>query len=146
MPFFTNDFQLDLPDGWQDGSLITLLGPTSANGFAANVVFTREVVKAETGVEEFAAAQLNASNDLIVNLEILDERTLPLGGLPAFQRLRRFELEGRKLQQLQTFVRYLSQVFAITCTAEAAEFETHAAAFREIVNSFQLFEREQSQP
>jgi hypothetical protein len=146
MPFFTNHFRLDLPDGWQDGSLITLIGPTSANGFAANVVFTREDVNDEVSVEEFAAAQLNASNDLIVNLEILDERSLPLGGLPAFQRLRSFELEGRSLQQLQTFVRYLSHVFAITCTAEVAEFETHAAAFREIVNSFQLFERENSKP
>jgi hypothetical protein len=146
MPFITNDFQLDLPDGWQDGSLITLIGPTSVDGFAANVVFTREDVSDKTSIEEFAAAQLSAVHAEIAGLEILDERALPLGGLPAFQRLRRFELEGRSLQQLQTFVLYLSKVFTITCTAEVAEFETHAAAFREIVNSFQLFERENSQP
>ncbi len=140
MPFVTNDFQLNLPDGWQDGSLITLIGPTSASGFAANVVFTREDVSGETTIEEFAAAQASA----IDNLEILDERALTLGELPAFQRLQRFELEGRSLQQLQTFVLYLTKIFTITCTAEIAEFETNAAAFREIVNSFQLFEREDS--
>jgi hypothetical protein len=58
--FIANGWNSVLPDGWTDGSMITLVGPTGRGGFAANIVVTRDARNGAASVEDFAAEQKRA--------------------------------------------------------------------------------------
>lgn len=144
MKVIANGFAVELPKGWDDRSLITLAAPTSANGFAPNVVVTRERIPANVSIEAYAQAQRTAMKEEVPALEILDERATTINGAPAFQRLQRFTMEGQQLQQAQTYVLAQGLVFVITGTAAIADFDNQIPAFRQIIESFRLFDPEAS--
>lgn len=144
MKVIANGFIVDLPAGWDDRTLITLAGPVGASSFIANVVVTRERVPAQTAIEDYAQAQLTAMKEEMPTLEILDERATKLNGVPAFQRLQRFTIEGQQLQQAQTFLLAGGLIFVVTGTAAIADFDNQIPAFRQIVETFRLFDPEAS--
>ncbi|MET0753974.1 MAG: DcrB-related protein, partial [Pyrinomonadaceae bacterium] len=88
--FTANGWTAVLPDGWEDRSMITLVGETGASGFAANIVVTRQKIDSETSLEDYAAIQGDMMRNEVGNLQILDERAIEINGAPAFQRLQRF--------------------------------------------------------
>lgn len=139
--FTANGWSSVVPEGWRDGSMITLVGPTGASGFAANIVVTRDPRNELTGVEEFAEEQKRAMQSEVGPVEILDERPLALNGAPAFQRLHRFGIEGLTIQQVQTFVLSNDAFFVITGTAEIEEFNDMIDAVREFTQKFALTDR-----
>ncbi|MEW6735142.1 MAG: DcrB-related protein [Acidobacteriota bacterium] len=142
MKMIANGFITDLPQGWEDRSMITLVGPTGSSGFAANVVVTREHITAPTNIEDYAKEQGEAMAAEIPGVEVLDERAITLHGAPAFQRLQRFVLEGQHIQQAQTFVLGEGGIFVITCSASVVDFDKNILAFRHIVETFRLFKPE----
>jgi hypothetical protein len=135
-----NGFSTDVPAGWEDRTLTTLVGPTGSGGFAANVVVTRERVEAGVGLEAYARAQLQATSAEIPGLEVLDERPATLDGGPAFQRLQRFSAGGRRIQQAQTYRLAAGVAFVITCSAQQEDFDSNLASFERIVRSFRFFD------
>jgi hypothetical protein len=139
--FIANGWSSVLPDGWADGSMITLVGPTGGSGFAANIVVTRDPRNGLGSVEEFAEKQKRAMQAEVGPVEILDERPMLLNGSPAFQRLHRFSMEGLTIQQVQTFVLSKEAFFVITATASVGEFNNMIAAVREFTEKFTLAER-----
>lgn len=139
MKMTANGFTLDLPDDWEDRSMITLVGTTGASGFAANVVITREDVPAGTSIETYAAMQRDAMQDEVDNLEILDERPTRVAAAPAFQRLHRFRIDEDEIQQVQTFILAPDNtIFVVTGTAAISDFDQSLPAFRRVVETFQL--------
>lgn len=139
MKFLANGFTTELPEGWVDRSMITLVGTVSdATGFASNVVIMRERVGARVSVEDYAAEQRRATEAELPNLEVLDERPTKVNGAAAFQRLQRFNAGGQQLQQAQTYILGKEEVFVITCTMTVAQFDENAAAFRRIVENFSI--------
>lgn len=142
MNLLANGFACELPDGWEDRSLISLVAPTSPQtGFATNVVVTRERIDSTISIEEYAARQRDALLAELPGMQFLDERATSVGGAPAFQCLQRFAVEGGAvLQQAQTFVLAGANVFVITCTARVEEFDANIPAFRRISESFRLFD------
>ncbi|MBL8149067.1 MAG: DcrB-related protein [Blastocatellia bacterium] len=142
MRMIANGFLTDLPSGWSDRSMITLVGSTGESGFAANVVVIREVLPKSTTLKDYVMQQKKAMQDEIAGVEILDERPISIGNLPAYQRLQRFSLEGQTIQQAQTFIAGNGLVFAITCSANVEEFDANIEAFRHITTSFKLFSPE----
>lgn len=138
MKFVANGWTTELPPGWDDRSVITLVGPTDASGFAVNVVVTREQVGYATSVEDYAYEQSAAMYGEVEGYEVLDERSTTVDGAPAVQRLHRFDIEGAELQQVQTFVLGDGVVFVITGTATVADFDHNIEAFRGVVEAFSL--------
>ena len=138
MRFIANGWTTELPAGWDDRSVITLVGPTDASGFAVNVVVTREQVDFATSVEDYAYEQSAAMYGEVEGYEVLDERSTTVDGAPAVQRLHRFDIEGAELQQVQTFVLGDGVVFVITGTATVADFDANIEAFRGVVEAFSL--------
>ena len=141
MKFVANDFTTELPDMWQDRSMITLVGPPK-NGFASNVVIMREDIPLNLSIEDYALQQRKAALAEIPGIEIIDERPTKINGSPAFQRLHRFIAQGRQLQQAQTFILGHEVVFAITCTATVENFNESISSFQQIVNSFQIISKQ----
>jgi hypothetical protein len=141
MKFTANDFTTDLPDNWQDRSMLTLVGPTDGAGFAPNVVIMRQPVSPQTSIEDYARQQRAVTEAEIPDLEVLDERPTTVNNAPAYQRLQRFTAQGRRLQQAQTYVLGHSVIFVITCTALLENFDKQINAFRRVVDHFQLSPR-----
>jgi hypothetical protein len=134
-----NGWTADLPDGWEDRSMITLVGETDASGFAANIVVTRQKVETGTSVEDYAAIQAEMMLGEIENLQILDERAIYINGAKAFQRLQRFSVGGAQIiQQVQTFFLAGEIVFAVTGTATLEAFDHSIPAFKKFVETFQI--------
>lgn len=136
--FIANGWNSVLPDGWRDGSMITLVGPTGPSGFAANIVVTRDPRNGAGSIEEFAEEQKRAMQSEVGSLEVLDERPLLLNGSPAYQRLHRFSIEGLTIQQAQTFILSKDSFIVITGTASVEDFNGTIEAIREFTERFTL--------
>jgi hypothetical protein len=128
---------VQLPAGWDDRTMMTLIGPRGETGFAANVVITREPLDGKS-LAEYVAQQAAAMKAELPGYALLDERTVQLRGAPTAQRLHRFHAAPNAVQQMQTFVLCRSDVFVITCSAQVQEFDALLPAFREILDSFRV--------
>lgn len=136
-----NGFVTELPEGWEDRSLITLSGPPGKTGFVSNVVVTRERLAGDLAFEDYLEAQRAAPP--LPDLEILDESATEVDGTPAYQRLQRLRIESHHLQQQQTFVLAPGRVvFVITATSTVEEFDQCFPLFRRVLESFRLFDPE----
>jgi hypothetical protein len=140
MKLIANGFVTDIPEGWEDRSMITLVGPGGADDFAPNVVVMRERIEAGADVADYARRQRAMTEREIPDLQVLDERLTTVGGAPAFQRLQRFDAGGRRLQQAQVYVLTGHTAFVLTCTATLEQFDEQIPHFRRVVDSFRLFD------
>jgi hypothetical protein len=138
MKLTNNGWNGELPEGWDDRSMITLTGPIDEKGFMANIVVTRDFIEPNMSIEEYAQTQREAMDNEISNVEVLDERPTTLNGKPAFQRLQRFSLEDQTIQQVQTFVLGNEIVFAITGTSSIETFNNSINAFKKFTESFEV--------
>ena len=134
-----NGWTADLPDGWEDRSMITIVGETDASGFASNIVVTRQPVDAETNLEDYASIQAEMMQNEIGSVQILDERAIDINGAKAFQRLQRFSVDGAQIiQQVQTYFLHQKIIFAITGTATLESFDRSIPAFKKFVETFRF--------
>jgi hypothetical protein len=136
--FTANDWTSVLPTGWNDRSMITLIGATGATGIAANIVVTKEEIGGHVSIESYAEAQKRAMTAEIPQLQILDERPTTVNDAPAFQRLQRFQIENVIIQQAQTFILSETAVYAITGTAAIEDFNGIIDALRQFTENFRL--------
>lgn len=142
--FIANDFKSETPVGWEDRSTITLVGPVH-NGFASNIVVTRQPLPKGTSVTEFATTQLDQLAKEVPSLLIEDERSANLNGRELYQRLHQFDAsDNMAIKQVQT---YLVHTFAsgtvglvITGTSAPDGFDAAMPAFKQFVNAFDVVE------
>jgi hypothetical protein len=147
--FWANGFRSSVIPGWNDRSTITLVGPTSQNGFATNIVVTRQEIT-EHSASAFAKVQLKLLADEAHHIEILDERTTTLAGMQIYQRLHLIDIGGQIIQQVQTYlVQQLNSSatgFVITCSATPEDFTRHLPAFRQFTEEFRFFDPDTGEP
>lgn len=140
MKLTANDFTTAFPDEWEDRTMITLVAPFSIGKFAANCVITKTPVLDGENLEDFVKEQNEAMRQTLPDFQILDYRVNDLNGLPSCQQLHRFRAEVGVLQQVQTYILAGQNVFVVTGTADIENFNAHIAAFRQVVENFQLTE------
>lgn len=138
MQYKTGNFTLDIPDDWQDRSILSFVATVSPNEFAPNVVITKEFVDAETSVEDYANKQFAVTQSEVEGLQIVDQQNITVGSEPAVQIVQKISAHGLNLQQLQTFILSDNVIFIITCTATAAAFSQHLVRFQKIAQSIRL--------
>jgi hypothetical protein len=136
----STDWSAAMPKGWEDRTMATLVGPVSDDGFASNIVVTREKLEDATTVEEYAKIQADLMREEIDGVELMDERSIEINGLPAFQRLQRFAIDDQVVQQVQTFIMGDNVIYAITGSASVEDFNGSIPAFKKFVESFELSE------
>lgn len=134
--FVANGWTAALPAGWEDRSMITLVGATDGSGFAANIVVTRQQVAPAASIEEFAELQAEMMRREIESVEVLDERAIKINNSPSYQRLQRFTADGLPIQQVQTFILSDNIIYAITGTASLEAFDRTIPAFKKFVETF----------
>lgn len=138
MQYQSNNFALEIPDDWQDRSIISFSATVSPNEFAPNVVVTREIIDAETSIEDYTSNQFNITQAEVQGLKIVDQQNTTIGGLPAVQIIQSISAHGLNLQQLQTFILGNEEIYIVTCTATAASFDQHLSRFQKIAQTFQI--------
>lgn len=138
MKFQGGNFALDVPDDWQDRSIISFVATVAPTEFAPNTVITREPIDADASVEDYANRQFAVTQAEVEGLKIVEQNNTTVGGKPAVQINQKIAAHGLNLQQLQTFILGDEEIFIVTCTATAASFEQHLPRFQKIVESFRL--------
>jgi hypothetical protein len=136
----STDWSASMPEGWEDRTMVTLVGPVSEDGFASNIVVTRERLEDATTVEEYAQVQADLMREEIEGVELMDERSIEISGLPAFQRLQRFAIDDQVVQQVQTFIMGDDVIYAITGSSSVEDFNASIPAFKKFVETFELSE------
>jgi hypothetical protein len=136
----STDWSASMPRGWEDRTMVTLVGPVSEDGFASNIVVTREKLEDATTVEEYAQVQADLMREEIDGVELMDERAIEINNLPAFQRLQRFAIDDQIVQQVQTFIMGDNVIYAITGSSSVEDFNASIPAFKKFVESFELSE------
>lgn len=138
MHYQSNTFTVDIPDDWQDRSIISFSATVSPNEFAPNVVITREIIDSETSIEDYTSNQFNITQAEVQGLKIIDQQNTTINGNPAVQVIQSISAHGLNLQQLQTFILGNDEIYIVTCTAMATSFEQHLPRFQKIAQTFQL--------
>ena len=138
MKLTANDFTTAFPDEWEDRTIITLVAPFSLGNFAANCVITKTPVTDGESLEDFVKEQTEEMRRSLSGFQVLDYRTNTVNGLPGCQQLQRFQTENAILQQVQTYILAKQNIFVITGTADVENFNAHLAAFRQVVENFQI--------
>lgn len=138
MKLINGNFTTEFPDEWQDRTMITLVAPFAPGEFAANCVITKHFVQAHESIEDFVNEQRKMMEQSLPNFELLDYRVNTLNDFPSCQQLHVFETENGFLQQVQTFILAKGSIYVITGSASVESFGEHVAAFRQIVENFQI--------
>lgn len=138
MLYKTGDFSLEVPDDWQDRSIVTFVATVAPTEFAPNVVVNREQVSVEMSVEDYAQRQFLTTQAEVEGLSIVEQHNITINGRPAVRIIQKIAAHRLKLQQLQTFILTDSEIFIVTCTATASSFVQHLPRFEKIAHSLRL--------
>lgn len=136
MDYQSNNFAVEIPDGWQDRSIISFAAETAPNEFAPNVVITKEFIDDDTSIEDYANSQFEVAQAEVEGLQVVEQHNITVNGRPAVEAVQKIAAHGLNLQQLQTFILINEEIYIITCTATGATFNQHLPQFQKIANSF----------
>ncbi len=136
-----NGFTSSLLEQWEDRSTITLVGNLSEDGFASNLVVTRQRLKAGTSAADFAQSQLKQLASQVQRPNVESQRTFKNNhGHDVFQQIHEFSVETRSVKQVQAFLSNTSlnhaTVFVITGTAALSTFAQSLPQFRHFIEHF----------
>jgi hypothetical protein len=134
----TDAFALPLPEGWADRTVVTLAGPADADGYAPNIVVTREALCDHMGLGGFSQGWQALLADQVPVTPLAPVEHTEIAGRPANVRIVSWAAAGVRLTQI-AFLFVDNEIgYAVvgTCTDERfAEFEP---IFRSVAAGFQL--------
>lgn len=137
--FVHNDFVIGFPLRWIDSSVVILAGPQN-DGYSPNITITRERLEFQLTAAEYAANQLMVlQQDLSQEgYQVVEEGSLSLTGLTAYQRVHTFRMSDANLQlkQMQVYVVRGKEAITITCTNTAEWFDRTKLIFTEAIKQF----------
>lgn len=133
-----NGWTAEIPANWEDRSTITIIGEIDETGFASNIVVTRQNFDSSMTLKDYARIQAEMMGNEVDVLQILDEREIEINDTLAFQRLQRFAVEGKIIQQVQTFFQNRTTIFAVTGSSSVESFDKAIPAFKLFVETFKF--------
>lgn len=135
--------RLDIPDGWQDQSIITLVKPPKGRMATAgvtdvtrNLIISRAEADGSFTAAELAAVNLESLQAALPDLKVISEETVEVAGQPAIAREIQFATPEKGLvQQLQVFV--IVGDLALTCVATGSAGLSFSNLRKEALKIFQ---------
>ena len=95
-----NELTLQLPEGWEDGTQVTLIAPADDN-FRPNLIASRDHVRPGTVLRSFAANQVLILRRALKNYALVEEAPARFGGIEGLLREQTFESNGTPVAQVQ---------------------------------------------
>lgn len=146
------DLEFEIPANWQDQGMVTLTIPSTDKNVRPNIIITKERLAQPVDLKTYFEKIKEAVKARgIQTFQIVDEREIKVGGLPAMQMVCTWDLEamkqmlgdnpealkniqpGQKVQQIQ--VSFLKEDVAVNLTASfpAAQFELYSRPFQKFI-------------
>jgi hypothetical protein len=133
----TGAFAIPLPDGWQDRTVLTISGP-DAEGYAPNVVVTRERLCDHIGLGGYSSGWLNRLREEVPVVENAPVEHATIAGVPAHLRRVSWNAAGLRLTQLAALFVVDADGYAIIATATDWRFGDLEPVFRAVIDGFTL--------
>ncbi len=135
--------RLDVPDDWQDQSIITLVKPPKGRMATAgvtdvtrNIIINRAEADGSFTAAELAAVHLESLQAALPDLKVISEETVEVSGQPAIAREVQFATSEKGLvQQLHLFV--IVDDLALTCIATGSAGLSFSNLRKEVLKIFQ---------
>ncbi|MBI4701653.1 MAG: DcrB-related protein, partial [Deltaproteobacteria bacterium] len=138
-----HQMSFDVPRDWEDRSLVAFSAPLGPGQKAApNLVLTRDRLPEDLDLDGYADRQLDALEERLDELEILERERIEVGGQPAVRA--RFVSSGSAgpFEQWLTMIQLPERVVAsLTMSVPEAEADRMAPLFEHILSSVRLAER-----
>lgn len=135
-PFLKN-VGLEVPSGWSDFSVVTLVGP-EGGAFRPNAVVTSEDVGG-TDVIAYAKAQVKALKTDAPQFKVITEEATTVAGKAGYSVEFSFKSpEGQRLRQVQRYAALGGRVYTLSLTHLEDEFEKARPMLDRIASSFRL--------
>ncbi len=146
------DLEFEVPPNWQDQGMVTLTIPSTDKNVRPNIIITKERLAQPVDLKTYFAKIKEAVQARgIQTFQILDERQIQVGGIPAMQMVCSWDLEamkqmlgdnpdalkniqpGQKVQQIQ--VSFIKEDVAVNLTASfpAEQFEIYSRPFQKFI-------------
>ena len=137
MPFLQN-VALEVPEGWADFSVVTLVAPPQG-AFRPNVVVTSEDLVDGVAVANHAKAQLKALKADAAAFKLITEGPATVGGHAGYMAEFSFKTpETQGLRQIQYYAALGARVYTLSLTHLDEDFEKQRPTFAEIASRFRL--------
>ena len=131
----TADFELPLPAGWSDRTAVTLAAPVASDGYAPNLVVTREPLPKGTSLRTFAGRQMTNVGKALPGFQLQGSRDETVGGRPAVTYDFSWEGDSGPLAQRQVLVAVDDKIYCITYSLHRAEVAKAMPAFERILST-----------
>jgi hypothetical protein len=133
------DYTIGLPTRWLDASVVVLVGPPNEN-YSPSITITRDQLDFAMNASEYAANQLAGLKAELghAGYKVLEEGSVTVGGMLAYQRLHTFQMPEAELEitQLQVYLVRGREALTITCTHLSHRFEEFRPLFEEALQQF----------
>ncbi len=126
-----NDFELSLPEDWQDGSQVIALGPLDS-GFRPNLVMTQEpLAQGVPSIEVFAQRLIPELERSLKRFSVLTQGPAQYGSRAGILREQTFESGALQLTQIQFYFIHGASV----CTLTFTHLRSRMARFRALAEN-----------
>lgn len=149
-----SDLEFDIPASWQDQGMVTLTIPSTDKNVRPNIIITKERLTQAVDLPTYFAKIKEAVKARgITTFQILDERQISVGGVPAMQMVCSWDLEamkqmlgtnaealknikpGQKVQQIQVSLIKGDVAVNLTASFPAEQFEIYARPFQKFLST-----------
>ncbi len=134
----TDAFALPLPEGWADRTVVTLAGPADADGYAPNIVVTREALCDHMGLGGFSQGWQALLADQVPVTPLAPVEHTEIAGRPANVRIVSWAAAGVRLTQIAFLFVDHEIGYAVVGTCTEDRFTEFEPVFRSVAAGFQL--------
>lgn len=131
------DFQIDLPDGWEDQTIFTFRGPDDS-GVQHNLVLIIDNQLRTKDLASYVKPRIETIKETLTGLEIMGEREITLGsGDKAYEIVYKWmPTANKKLVQKQVFTIIGDKAYNFTASFSKQSIKTIGRQVDEMINSF----------
>lgn len=135
----TEHFDLTVPDGWADRSMVTWVAPPQP-GYKVlpNLLCSRGELQRGEDLDKFVNRQLKELMGQVKNFDLVSRQGTLFGGLPAIELVFRMRPQSVTLQQRQIFFQSdptSAEVQTVVVTAAREDFDKMAPIFSQMLAS-----------
>lgn len=135
----TEHFNLTVPEGWADRSMITWVAPPQP-GYKVlpNLLCSKGELQRGEDLDKFVNRQLKELMGQVKNFDLVSRRNVMFGGRPAVELVFRMRPQNVMLQQRQIFFQADPAgpgVQTVVATAAREDFDALAPVFEQMLNS-----------
>jgi hypothetical protein len=145
MAGFNNQFQISLPDGWEDKTVFTFQGPLDS-GVQHNIVLLVDgAVGKKTDLAEYVKSQMATSKEALPGFEMIREGEKDLAsGIKAYEVVYKYMPSDQlALYQKQLYMIMDGKAYAFTSTFSKKTLQTIANEVDGIIGSFRAGKEEE---